>query len=71
MANVPMKLLCATLFMLCSSFFVSCSDWDDHYESLASEGTSDLTLWQTLQQHPELSDFREVLSKTKVFKYHR
>ena len=71
MANVPMKLLCATLFMLCSSFFVSCSDWDDHYESLASEGTSDLTLWQTLQQHPELSDFREVLSKTKVFKYHK
>ena len=49
----------------------ACSDWDDHYENLASQAGSDQTLWQTIQQYPELSDFREVLSKTKVFRYHK
>ena len=49
----------------------ACSDWDDHYETLGSQAGSDLTLWQTIQQHPELSDFRDVLSQTKVFKYHK
>ena len=52
-------------------FMTSCSDWDDHYENLASQAGNDLTLWQTIQQHPELSDFRDVLSQTKVFKYHK
>ena len=53
------------------SLLASCSDWDDHYENLASQAGNDLTLWQTIQQHPELSDFRDVLSQTKVFKYHK
>ena len=59
------------LLPLTSYLFVSCSDWDDHYENLASQAGSDQTLWQTIQQHPELSDFSEVLSRTKVFKYHK
>lgn len=54
-----------------SHLFVSCSDWDDHYEKMASQAGGDLTLWQTMQQHSELSNFCEVLSKTKVFKYHK
>lgn len=54
-----------------SCLFTSCSDWDDHYETMASQAGSDMTLWQTIQQHPELSDFRDVLSQTKVFKYHK
>ena len=49
----------------------SCAEWDDHYEDAASQSASELTLWQTLQQYPELSDFRDVLSQTKVFKYHK
>ena len=61
----------AYLLPLTSYLFTSCSDWDDHYENLASQGGSDQTLWQTIQQHPELSDFRDVLSQTKVFKYHK
>ena len=69
------KLGCAAFLIFSFSqsliFLTSCSDWDDHYDSLASQGASELTLWQTLQQHPELSDFRDVLSKTKVFKYHK
>ena len=57
--------------MLAGLLLTSCSDWDDHYENMASQNGSDLTLWQTIQQHPELSDFRDVLSQTKVFKYHK
>ena len=49
----------------------SCADWDEHYEDAASQVGSELTLWQTIQQRPELSDFSEVLSKTKVFRYHK
>lgn len=59
------------LLPLSSFLYTSCSDWDDHYETMASQAGTDLTLWQTIQQHPELSDFRDVLSQTKVFKYHK
>ena len=49
----------------------ACTDWDDHYETPASEAASSLSLWQTMQQYPELSDFCEVLQKTEVYKHHR
>jgi len=61
----------ALLFPLSSFLIVGCSDWDDHFDSPASEAAGEQTLWQTLQQHSELSDFSEVLSKTMVFKHHR
>ena len=60
-------------FIICHLSFsialTSCSEWDDHYEG-AQTGTS-LTLWQQLQQHPELSDFCQVLEQTKVFRMHK
>jgi len=49
----------------------ACSDWDDHYEDLAVSTGNDLTLWQTLKQQPELSDFCDVLSQTKLFRQHK
>ena len=48
----------------------SCADWTDHYEDSVSGG-SDATLWQQLEQRPDLSDFREVLQNTKVFRHHK
>lgn len=49
----------------------ACSDWNDHYEDPLSLSGSEPTLWQTMQERSELSDFREVLSQTKVFKHHK
>ena len=38
---------------------VSCSDdWDDHYDEPAGNGVS---LWQTIKQTPELSNFQRLL----------
>jgi hypothetical protein len=54
----------------CAASLSACSDWDDHYEASASQG-SDLTLWQQLNQHSDLSDFCQVLQQTKVFRMHR
>ena len=60
-------------FIICQLSFslalTSCSDWDDHYEG-AQTGTGQ-TLWQQMQQMPELSDFCQVLEQTKVFRMHR
>lgn len=54
------------------SGLASCSDWDDHYEDMATnEAASQLTLWETMQQYPELSDFREVLSKTEIYRHNK
>ncbi len=57
---------------VCSSvaMMTSCSDWDDHYADSASAGNS-ATIWEMIQQRPELSDFAEVLSNTKVFRHHK
>jgi len=49
-----------------------CSDWDDHYEGTeGGQAGSSLTLWQTMQQQSQLSDFCEVLEQTKVFRQHK
>ena len=45
----------------------SCSDWDDHYDGADSE-SSNISLWQQISSNPELSDFAEVLTQTKVFR---
>lgn len=49
----------------------ACTDWSDHYDDMAASGGSGATLWQTMQQRPELSDFCEVLSNTEVFRMHK
>lgn len=49
----------------------ACSEWDDHYEGPVTEVGSEPTLWQAIQQRPELSNFGEVLSKTMVYKHHK
>lgn len=49
----------------------ACSEWDDHFDGADSQVGSESTLWQAIQQRPELSDFSEVLSKTMVYKHHK
>ena len=68
MINKAKYIICA-ICVFCG--YWSCADWNDHFESPADQASGELTLWQTMQQHPELSDFREVLSKTMVFKHHQ
>ena len=53
------------------SLTTACSEWDDHYEEPVTQTGGQQTLWQTIQQAPELSDFSEVLSKTMVLRQHR
>ncbi len=53
-----------------ASALTACSDWDDHYEP-AIGGGGDATLWQQLQANTQLSDFCEVLEKTRIFRMHR
>lgn len=65
-----MKILGAAFFILHFSFFISCSDWADHYEP-AIEGGGNATLWQQMKANPQLSDFCEVLSQTRIFRMHR
>lgn len=48
-----------------------CTDWTDHYEDMAAAGGSGTTLWQTMQERSELSDFCEVLSRTEVYRMHK
>lgn len=48
----------------------SCSDWDDHYNGSASD-SGNISLWQQISETPELSDFAEVLSQTKMFRQHK
>lgn len=49
----------------------SCADWDDHYDGADVAAGSDQTLWQQMLANPQLSDFREVLEQTKVFRMHK
>jgi len=49
----------------------SCSEWEDHYENLATSEGSSTMLWQQLKGNPQLSDFCEVLEQTKVFRMHK
>ena len=69
--SIKHYILAGVLCCGAAAAFTACSEWDDHYDGPASLAESELTLWQTMQQHPELSDFREVLSQTMVFKHHK
>ena len=48
----------------------ACTEWDDHYDNTVVEGSS-AALWQQVAERPELSDFAEVLTNTKVFRQHK
>ena len=69
--NIKQYLLGLCVGCTAAALLPACSEWDDHFESPASQSAGEQTLWQTMQQYPELSDFREVLSKTMVYKHHR
>ena len=57
---------------LFASCLVACSDWDDHFNNNGSGNAgSNTTLWQMIQENPQLSDFAEVLEETKVFRQHK
>jgi len=74
-SKIKKRHLIGLSFIIChlsiSMMLVSCADWNDHYEDSASEAGATPTLWQVMQQRSDLSDFREVLSKTMVFKHHK
>lgn len=61
-------MLSAALFG--AGVFTSCSEWDDHYEGTSVDG-SNTSIWEQISSRPELSDFAEVLTKTKVFRQHK
>ena len=69
--NIKHFLLAGMVCCGVSTAITSCSDWDDHYESNADMGASGSNLWQQIQSNPQLSDFREVLEKTKVYRMHK
>lgn len=48
----------------------ACTDWDNHYET-AADGAAGGALWEQLSSNPQLTDFCQVLEKTRVFRMHR
>lgn len=40
-----------------------CSDWDDHYNATNDVAGADATLWEQIQNRPELSNFATLLKK--------
>lgn len=73
--KITKRRLIKTSFIICQLSFgmmlASCSDRNDHFDDPVSEAGAEATLWQAIQQRPELSDFSEVLSKTMVYKHHK
>lgn len=49
-----------------SGVLSSCSDWSDHYEDGNGVTGSNTTLWEEIQNDPQLSDFAEVLSAIRI-----
>ena len=74
-SKITKRHLIGLSFVIChlsfSMMLASCSDWDGHYEDPASLADSEPTLWQMMQQRSDISDFCEVLSKTKIYKHHK
>ena len=71
MMNKNIKHLLVAGLMCCgmTAALTACSDWDDHYDGTISG--SNLTLWETMQNNEQLSDFCKVLEQTKVFRMHK
>lgn len=44
--------------------FTACSD--DHFDVVDTTGSGTNTIWQNIKSNPELSDFAEILSRTRV-----
>lgn len=74
-SKITKRHLIGLSFVIChlsfSMMLASCSDWDGHYEDPASLAYSEPTLWQMMQRRSDISDFCEVLSKTKIYKHHK
>ena len=72
MITKSIKNIFATGLLYCgvAAALTACTDWNDHYEESLSKSNGSLSLWQTMQQYPELSDFCDVLKKTEVYKHH-
>ena len=69
--NAACRLCCGGAAVLAAAAaLTACADWDDHYDATAGPG-SELTLWQTMKQQSQLSDFCQVLEQTKVFRQHK
>jgi len=52
------------------SVLTSCSDWNDHYENTLG-GINTNSMYEEIASHEELSDFADLLAKTKVFRQHK
>ena len=69
--NIKQTLVACWLCCGATAVLTACSDWDEHFEDPVSQTVSEPTLWQAMQQRPELSDFCEVLRQTQVYKQHK
>ncbi len=60
---MKMKLL---FYLFSVTFLLSCNDsWDDHYD--VSQKNGDETIYELLQQQPQLGDFIKVLNATHIY----
>ena len=67
--NIKKAVLVLAAGCALNATFTACSDWVDHYEP-SLEGGGNATLWEQLKANPQLSDFCEVLQKTRKFRMH-
>ncbi|MCH5175449.1 MAG: hypothetical protein J1F40_06145 [Prevotellaceae bacterium] len=68
--NIYKSIASVMLLAAVSHGMVSCSDtWDDHYDVTDSNGTE--SLLQLVESDPQLSDFRELLGMTHIYRNHR
>lgn len=69
--NIKHTIAAGVLCCGIAAALTGCADWDDHYEAAAASEGSGLSLWEQLQNQPNLSDFCQVLENTKVFRMHK
>ena len=68
--NIYKSIASAMLLAAAAHGMVGCSDaWDDHYNVADSNGTA--SLLQLVESDPQLSDFRELLGMTHIYRNHR
>ena len=69
--NIKQFLLAGLVSCSIATGLTACSEWNDHYEGAADSGAAGGTLWEELKANPQLTDFCEVLEKTKVYRMHK